>query len=105
MVGAFGRPLRSEVVVALAAAALLLVVVGCEPDCRQACSHVVDDCGIDRPNYGQEDCTIQCERFLAHYDDEWQRDKARQSVRCVRTATCEELASGMPCYDEAVYVW
>jgi len=105
MVGAFPTALSVRVLVVLASTVSLLLLSGCDPDCRQACSHMVDDCGVDRPGYGADDCTVQCERFLAHYDDEWQRDQSRAAVRCVRMASCTELASGMPCYDEAVYVW
>lgn len=92
-------------VVVLALSLGLPLLGGCTPECSQACSHLVDDCGIDRPGYSEEHCTTQCERFLAHYDEKWQRDKSREAVRCVRNASCDELNSGMPCYDEAVYPW
>ena len=91
---------------ALAAAVLCLALLaGYDPSCRDACSHMLEDCGVDRADYGVEDCRKQCERYLEHYSDDWQRSESRQAVRCVTAAPCEELRNGTPCYDEAVYVW
>jgi hypothetical protein len=83
----------------------LLLLSGCDPDCRQSCRHLLNECGVDRASYGVEDCTAQCQAFLTHYEDDWQRPNSRQAVRCVNDASCEELRTGTPCYDEAVYVW
>jgi len=91
-----------RVLLALAVVALLS---GCEPDCRQACNHLLEDCGVDRADYGVENCTSQCSAFLDHYADDWQRAESRKAVRCVNNASCEELQAGTACYDEAVYVW
>ncbi len=52
-----------------------------------------------------DDCTRQCTRFLEHYEDDWQAPQSRASVRCVNQASCEDLRTGTPCYDETVYVW
>ena len=91
----------------LAGAAILLggLLSACSPDCRGACRHMLEDCGVERPDYTVEDCTAQCEQYLAHYDDDWQRSESRSAVGCVKQADCAELRSGTPCYDEAVYVW
>jgi hypothetical protein len=89
----------------LTVAAALLLLAGCEPDCRQACNHLLEDCGVDRADYGVEDCAAQCSAFLDHYADDWQRAESRQAVRCVRNASCASLQAGTACYDEAVYVW
>ena len=49
-------------VVGRAAAALLALALlaGCDTDCRLACRHMMDDCGIERPDTTIEDCTAQC---------------------------------------------
>lgn len=83
-----------------------LLLPGCSSDeCTAACRHLISDCGIEKANYGVEDCSVGCEGFLAHYEDEWQRAESRQAVRCVMNASCDELRGGTPCFDEAVYVW
>ena len=91
----------------LVAAALLLGILAsaCSPDCRGACEHMLQDCGVERVDYTVEDCTQQCEQYLLHYDDDVQRAESRSAVSCVKNADCSELRSGTPCYDEAVYVW
>lgn len=93
----------------VARAALLLLLTlglaGCDSDCRQACQHVLDDCGVDRADYGVDDCTAQCQAFVAHYDGEWQEEHARDSVACTRNAACDDLRAGAACYDEAIYIW
>ena len=78
---------------------------GCQPDCRRACRHMLEECGVDRPGYDVEDCTRQCSAFLTHYEDDWQVAESKAAVRCVNNASCEELRTGTPCYDPAVYVW
>lgn len=80
-------------------------VAGCAPSCRDACRHMLEDCGIERADWGLEDCTVGCERYLAHYEDDWQKTESRDAVRCIRNSSCDELQGGTPCYDEAVYVW
>ena len=70
-----------------------------------ACRHMIDDCGLERPDYSVEDCSSGCQGYLAHYDDEVQAADSRRSVRCVINASCADLREGMPCFDEAVYVW
>jgi hypothetical protein len=85
--------------------ALVLPLAGCGPDCRAACRHVLLDCGIERPDYDVDDCEEQCSSYVDHYEDDWQKEQSRASVRCVRNASCDELRSGTPCYDAAVYVW
>jgi hypothetical protein len=85
---------------------LLVGLAGCTSDeCRRACRHMLDDCGIEKAGYNVEDCTVQCDRYIEHYSDDWQVKEARRSVTCVADAPCEELRAGTPCYDEAVYVW
>lgn len=86
-------------------ALLLVALSGCDPNCRDACRHLIDDCGVERSGWGVEDCVSHCQTFLDHYQDEWQRGASRQSVVCVRDAACAELRAGTPCYDPAVYVW
>jgi hypothetical protein len=88
---------------ALVLASLLLSA--CGPDCRAACRHMLEDCGVDRPGLDVEDCTRQCSSFLNHYEDDWQVAESKAAVRCVSQATCDELQTGTPCYDPAVYVW
>jgi hypothetical protein len=84
----------------------VLALSGCASDeCRRACRHMLDDCGVERAGYNVEDCTVQCERYVDHYEDDWQAKEARQSVTCVANARCDDLRTGTPCYDEAVYVW
>jgi len=93
---------------AAAGAAVLsacLLLAGCEPSCRDACRHVLEGCGVERPQYSVEDCRLQCEAFLQHYEDDWQKADSRAAVRCVAAAPCEDLRSGTPCYDAAVFVW
>ena len=83
-----------------------VALAGCSSDeCTMACRHLIGDCGIERPNYSVEDCSAGCNKFIEHYDDEWQEKESRQAVRCVARASCTELREGMPCFDEAVYVW
>lgn len=82
-----------------------LLVTGCGPDCRAACRHMLQECGVDRPGMDVDDCTRQCTSFLDHYEDDWQVAESKQAVRCVNQASCEELRTGTPCYDAAVYVW
>ncbi len=84
---------------------LALSLAGCDTECRQACEHVLDDCGIDRADYGVDDCTAQCQAFLSHYEDEWQEEQAKDAVQCTRNAACADLQAGAACYDEAVYIW
>ena len=88
-------------------AGLLLCVLlsGCSPDCRGACRHMLVECGVERADYTVEDCTVQCQQYLAHYDDDRQRSESRSAVACVKNAECSELRGGTPCYDEEVYVW
>jgi len=87
-------------------ACLLVGLAGCTSDeCRRACRHMLDDCGIEKAGYNVEDCTVQCERYVEHYSDDWQAKEARSSVTCVADAACDDLRTGTPCYDEAVYVW
>lgn len=92
---------------AVLVATLLLLVLGtgCGPDCRASCRHMLEECGVERPGMDVDDCTRQCNRFLDHYEDDWQAPQSRASVRCVNQASCEELRTGTPCYDETVYVW
>lgn len=92
---------------ACCAAVILLVALGagCGPDCRAACRHMLEECGVERPSMDVDDCTRQCSRFLDHYEDDWQASQSKASVRCVNRASCEELRTGTPCYDETVYVW
>ena len=78
---------------------------GCAPDCRGACRHMLVDCGVERAAYTVEDCTAQCQQYVAHYDDDRQRSESRTAVGCVKSADCAELRQGTPCYDEEVYVW
>ncbi len=66
---------------------------------------MLEDCGVERTDWGIEDCTVGCERYLDHYEDDWQKEESRAAVRCVRNASCDELKGGISCYDEAVYVW
>ena len=89
----------------LAALTLPLLLPGCAPDCRRACRHMLEECGVERPGYTVDECESECNRFVQHYDDDWQRSEARASVNCVINASCSELQTGTPCYDPAVYVW
>ncbi len=98
-------PLPRPLLGLLFAAGLLLLTSGCGPDCRGACQHLVDDCGVLRSGSTTEECIAQCQAYLEHYDDDWQREESRNSVDCVASASCEELQNDSPCYDEAVYVW
>lgn len=83
-----------------------LALPACSGDeCTAACRHLISDCGIERPNYSIEDCSSGCDKFIEHYSDEWQAAESRQAVRCVRNASCDDLREGIPCFDEAVYVW
>lgn len=85
-----------------------LGLTGCSGSCRDACEHMLDDCGVQRAQYGVEDCVLQCEQFLAHYDKEWQEQQSKDAVRCVRNASCEDLRSPgaeSPCYDRDVFIW
>jgi len=66
---------------------------------------MLSDCGVERPDYSVDDCVAQCEVYLDHYDDDWQRSESRSAVACVKSADCAELRAGTPCYDEATYVW
>jgi len=84
---------------------LLALLSGCEPDCRASCRHLIEDCGVERADWGVEDCSSQCIAYLDHYEDDWQKTESRQAVRCVTNASCDELRTGTPCYDDAVYVW
>lgn len=85
---------------------LLVGLAGCTDDeCRRACRHMLDDCGVEKVGYNVEDCAVQCARYIEHYSDDWQAREARRSVTCVADASCDELRAGTPCYDEAVYVW
>jgi hypothetical protein len=96
--------LRFTIVLSLLTALALLS--GCAGDeCTLACRHLIDDCGLDRPSYSVEDCSSGCTKFIEHYEDEWQQRESRQAVRCVANASCSELLEGMPCFEEAVYVW
>ena len=78
---------------------------GCAPDCRASCRHMLEECGVDRPGLDVDDCTRMCTGFLTHYEDDWQVAESKAAVRCVQRASCEELRTGTPCYDAAVYVW
>jgi hypothetical protein len=60
---------------------------------------------VERPGYSVDECEAECGRFLAHYEDRWEEENAKDTVRCVRRADCEDLRSGTPCYDAAVYIW
>jgi hypothetical protein len=91
--------------VLLVAAFALSMASGCSTDCRRACEHVLEDCGQDRPGYTVDNCEAECGRFLTHYEDRWEEDNAIASVTCVRQTACEDLKTGTPCYDGAVYVW
>lgn len=96
-----------QLVVARAALLLLITLslAGCDTQCRQACQHLLDDCGVDRADYGVDDCSSQCQAFVAHYEDQWQEQQARDAVLCTRDAECADLRAGAACYDEAVYIW
>lgn len=95
-----------RVATALAAGLLICgLFAGCAPDCRGACRHMLVDCGVERADYTVEDCTAQCQQYIAHYDDDRQRSESRSAVGCVKNADCAELREGTPCYDEEVYVW
>ena len=84
----------------------LSALAGCvEDECRLACRHLIDDCGFERPDYSVEDCKEGCFSYVTHYEDEWQAAESRRAVRCVMTASCDDLNEGMACFDEAVYVW
>ena len=90
----------------LLSCSFLLLAAGCDSGCRDACRHMLTECGVERAEYGIEDCEAQCELYLAHYDEEWQEKKAKTSVRCIAGATCEDLRKAeSTCYDEAVFVW
>ncbi|MBJ93383.1 MAG: hypothetical protein CMP23_02800 [Rickettsiales bacterium] len=82
-----------------------LSLSACSPDCRGACEHMLLECGVERAAYTVEDCTTQCEQYLAHYADDRQRAESRTAVACVKNADCAALREGTPCYDEEVYVW
>jgi hypothetical protein len=85
---------------------LAALLPGCGAPCRESCQHLIRDCGFDRPGLDVDECTRRCEAYLDHYEDAWQEEQSRASVRCVREASCETLsAGGTPCYDAAVYVW
>lgn len=86
-------------------ALLLLGATGCEADCRAACRHMLEGCGVERPGLSVDDCSAQCEDFLVHYEDRWQEPNAKDAVRCVERADCAALREGTPCYDPAVYIW
>lgn len=90
---------------ALAGALALLLGVGCEADCRAACKHMLDACGVERPGLSVDDCSAQCQDFLAHYDGRWQESHAKDAVRCVENAECSALRTSTPCYDPAIYIW
>ena len=90
---------------AAALSAVLLLLSGCEPDCRNACRHLLDDCGVERTDWGIEDCTSGCQAYLDHYEDDWPKEQSRAGVRCVANSSCDELRGGVACYDEATYVW
>jgi hypothetical protein len=88
-----------------ALAAAVLWMTGCAPDCRKACRHLLEDCGVERTDWGLDDCTAGCNAYLTHYEDDWQKEQSWQGVRCVARASCDDLRSGTPCYDEATYIW
>jgi hypothetical protein len=83
----------------------ILALSGCDSQCRQACRHMIEDCGVDKADYGVDDCASQCGAFLTHYEDQWQETQAWEAVSCVQNAACEDLRTGTPCYSEAVYIW
>ena len=94
---------RLGILVLLVLAAV--VGAGCGTDCRRACEHVLEECGVERPGYSIDDCEAECGRFLTHYEDRWEEGVAEDAVTCVRTTACADLRSGTPCYDAAVYIW
>ncbi len=89
----------------VAGALLALALSGCDTQCRQACRHMLEDCGVDKADYGVDDCASQCQAYLTHYEGAWQETQAWESVTCVQDAACEDLRTGTPCYSEAVYIW
>ena len=101
LVAVLRRPLSILASITLAC----VLGLGCGTDCRRSCEHMLDDCGIERPGYTVDDCEAECGRFVAHYEDRWEEDYAKDSVTCVRRTACADLRSGTPCYDAAIYIW
>jgi hypothetical protein len=87
-------------------ALLLAALAGCAPTCEQSCKKLIDCALAESPRTALEECQEQCEAQQALYDSwtddpEEKSDRLQEQRRCVKDATCEEIADGV-CYDEAL---
>ncbi len=94
---------------ALAAGLAAGLGAGCDPTCRQSCKKVLscsDELDIDGQRLA--DCEDYCLRQQQLYDDTWDDPDLSEAFhamkRCIRDATCDELAAG-ECHDDDLYLW
>jgi hypothetical protein len=92
---------------ALLLAALLPALAGCEPSCKEACTHLLECEGVDTPRLALEECESSCrvqEDLYERWDDGQKRDAFAEMKRCVVQEECSAVADGA-CYDEDIYPW
>jgi hypothetical protein len=85
---------------------MVLMLLACTPTCEDVCDKLVGECGdLGTERQGSAECQIQCEaqdRLLENWNDEQQRDAYDAEMRCLRDATCDDIAEGV-CYDPALW--
>lgn len=86
-------------------AVLLGPGAGCTPRCQETCTKVLD-CGLESTRVARDECTLACQdqqRLYDDWEDQTKIDAFKEHRRCIRSATCEELAEGA-CYDPELFI-
>ena len=79
---------------------------GCTPRCQESCVKVLD-CGLESTRVARDECVRSCQLvqdLYSRWEDEAKEEAFKEHKRCVREATCEELADGV-CFDEDLFVF
>jgi hypothetical protein len=91
---------------------VLAVVLGagvaCTPTCEQTCRKLLRCELDDAPRVAYDECVVACESQDHLYEDAWQDEELEKAFdehrRCIRDATCDEIADGA-CYDDALFFY
>lgn len=99
---------RTGTVALLAFGASLLLLAGCEPNCKRTCKKLLSCEETDTPRVSLEECQASCEDQEVLYEETWDdpelADAFTDYKKCVRAEECDAIADGV-CYDDRLYIW
>lgn len=91
---------------AIAAVIALTLWQACTPRCQSNCAKVLD-CGLGSTRVARSECVQACQleqALYAEWEDETKIEAFKEHKRCIRAASCDELADGV-CYDPELFIF